>query len=332
LDTNIDIEANLMNKKNYQFLLISSILILMTMPFSTSLAHDAKDEIPQTPVTVHSVYIPVVVNSSGGRANPEDGIIINYQSLSLFDSIPDSYIQAASQLKLLFRHASVGYNISNGLDCLMNKVQPRPSSCDRYLLPNQVVYNPKYNRNNWVFEFHMPPPAQNPAWWDKYYLFQDRVDGLGPNEDYDVVGFKFGYVDGYPGSLIDDLFFNNVPDDPYPSIEDMEALEARHPDKTIMYWTMGLSRLTYIDSQSFNQQMRNYASSHHKVLVDIASIESHQPDGTPCYDNAGQGIEAICQDYTTEVNGGHLNALGMQRMAKALWVLMARIAGWNGQP
>ena len=81
--------------------------------------------------------------------------------------------------------------------------------------------------------------------------------------------------------------------------------------------------------QQFNRQMRAYAVAHNKVFMDLADIESHRPDGTACTDNEGNGIEAICQDYTNERNAGHLNALGSQRAAKAIWVLMARLAGWT---
>jgi hypothetical protein len=304
----------------------------LAFPFSISLADYPADEIPQAPDEGNLVFLPFLRGSGSGPSLPGNGILTNHQSLALFNSIPDSYIQAASRMTLIFWHASVGNNIDNGLDCLMDKIHPRPYSCDRDLLPDQIIYNSKYDRDNWVFEFHQPPPAQNPGWWDKVFLFVDRVDGFGTGQDYDVVSYKFGYVDGLPGSLIDDRFFNNISNDPYPSIEDLEALQTRHPGKFVMLWTMGLARLATPDARSFNQSMRSYANSHEKILVDIADIESHRPDGSACYDNSSQNIEALCDEYTDEINGGHLNALGMQRMAKALWIAMARVAGWNGNP
>jgi hypothetical protein len=257
-----------------------------------------------------------------------DGILVNHTSLALFDQIPVEYIQAASAIHLLFRHASVGANISNGLDCLMNKVQPRPSFCDRNLPEEDIFYDPIYNRDNWHFEIHNPPSGLNPGWERKVTLFIERVDGLGGAEDYDVVSYKFGYVDGVAGTTIDDYFYNDDPNDNHPGITDLEALEARHPDKLVVYWTMGLARLSSADSDNLNTQARTYAAANDKPLMDIAAIESHLPDGTPCYDNQNQGHEAICDEYTEELNGGHLNALGMQRMAKAYWVLVAQIAGW----
>jgi hypothetical protein len=95
--------------------------------------------------------------------------------------------------------------------------------------------------------------------------------------------------------------------------------------------------------------MREYAINNNKILFDVADIEAHDPDGNPCYDDRdgvefcgsngcenepddGQYLPAICQDYTTESNGGHLGSVsaGKIRIAKAFWVLMARIAGYDG--
>ena len=214
----------------------------------------------------------------------------------------------------------------------MNKTQPRPHFCDQGLPNDQILYNAKYDRDNWIFEFHQPPPEQNPGWYNKVGLFIERIDSLDPAEGYKYVGFKLGYVDAIPGSEIEDQFFN-YPNNTFPTIKDLEDLEARHPDITIIYWTLALGRaIGSAESDSFNQQLRAYAIEHGKILMDIADIESHTPDGAPCTDNAGQGHEAICDEYTEEINAGHLNALGSQRMAKAVWVLMARLAGWEAVP
>ncbi len=269
---------------------------------------------------------------SGAPTSSTEAIIVDHHALDQFDRIPDDYIKAASELRLLFRHASVGANIGDGLNCLMNNFSgKRPHQCDRDLPAGQVIFDQKYDRTNWTFEFHSPPPSANPGWWNKVNFFIDRINNLSPTESYDVISFKVGYVDGIPGSNIDDKFFNNNPTDNLPSVEDLETLTAAHPDKTMIWWTMGLARVVGTeDAASFNRQMRDYALAHNKVLLDIADIESHTPDGTACTDSAGAGIEAICQEYTAEAVGGHLNALGAQRMAKAVWVLMARLAGWKG--
>ena len=44
-----------------------------------------------------------------------------------------------------------------------------------------------------------------------------------------------------------------------------------------------------------------------------------------------QGYEIICSEYTTEASGGHLGSVsaGKIRVAKAIWVMLAQIAGWQ---
>ena len=97
--------------------------------------------------------------------------------------------------------------------------------------------------------------------------------------------------------------------------------------------------------------MRQWTSDNDKILFDLADILSHSPDGAPCYDNRdgvaytinsntenhpddGLNTLAICQHYTSETEGGHLGSpsAGKIRVSKAYWVLMARIAGWDGVP
>ncbi|QQS38343.1 MAG: T9SS type A sorting domain-containing protein [Ignavibacteriales bacterium] len=118
----------------------------------------------------------------------------------------------------------------------------------------------------------------------------------------------------------------------------------------MIWFTTSLARsIGSVESQSFNDQLRQYALQNDIILFDVADILSHTPWGTPCYDNRdgvaytfgsnsenypddGIEIPAICQEYTTETEGGHLGSVssGKIRVVKAFWVLMARIAGWDG--
>jgi len=255
---------------------------------------------------------------------PEGMIVADHTAVDEFDQIPRQWIEAASQISFLFRHASVGGNINDGLDCLMNAFSQRPHSCDRDLAPEEIFYSNLYDRRNWDFEYHAQSNP-NPGWWEKINLFISRVDSVG--NAYDVVGFKFGYVDDGGHSQIQDKFFSGNPNDNLPGIEDLEALEARHPNTIFMYWTMGLARSPMAGAKEFNEQMRAYAYTNRVVLLDIADIQSHRPDGSPCLSG---GIPVLCENYTQETNGGHLNARGKQRMAKAVWWIMARLAGWPG--
>ncbi|WP_448335437.1 hypothetical protein [Bellilinea sp.] len=321
-----------------------ALILLATAVFPLNVLAQTQppDEItPQD--TSYTVFLPMVRRSSTTTTptptprptiipNPQLGNIIDHTSIELFEQIPDTYIQQAARIRSLFRHASVGANIKNGLDCLRGITDQngrRPDFCDRGLSSQEILYNSKYDNRSWIFEFHSPPPGQNPGWWNKVNYFVQAVDQNA--HLYDVMSFKFGYVDAQIGSDIDNAFFSRNPRDPYPGIEDIEALMQRHPDKIIPLWTMGLAvAIGTPDSTSFNEQMREYARQNNVILMDIADILSHRPDGSPCFDNQGRGLPALCTDYTEEVNGGHLNARGSLRMAKAYWLLMAYLAGWQG--
>ena len=101
--------------------------------------------------------------------------------------------------------------------------------------------------------------------------------------------------------------------------------------------TMGLSRLQYTTSKTFNKNLRSYVTANNEVLFDIASIVSRLPNGEYCYYSRANSttplpneIPNMCDEYTDEVNGGHLNGYGKARVSQALWAFMARLAGWNG--
>ena len=104
----------------------------------------------------------------------------------------------------------------------------------------------------------------------------------------------------------------------------------------------------YAVATAFNDQLREYVRANNKILLDVADIESHDPSGQPCYDNRDgrlyatgnasenyaddrENLPALCQQYTREIDGGHLGNpdVGKIRLAKAYWIAMARIVGWK---
>jgi len=224
-----------------------------------------------------------------------------------------------------------------GLDCLANYFPDRPDparrpfSCDKDINSAEIVFDSKYDSTNWIFEPHALPNP-NPGWYNKTKYFIERIDNLDKNENFNFASYNMGYVED---QTINDHFFSNTnPDDDFPSVLDLENLELRHPDITVIWWTIALARQTDPHILDFNQNMRDYALENQKFLMDIADIESHRPDGTPCtgIDTTENptNLTAICPEYVNEVFAGHLNAYGRTRMAKAIWVMMAMLAGWDG--
>jgi hypothetical protein len=215
------------------------------------------------------------------RCSEAAATVINYSSVNQFDSLTSNQIVSASSTTFMLRRASVGGNVSDGLNALHDG-------------------DSKYNRVNFDFQ-----DRGNPGWEAKLTDFTNEV--VAQLNDFEVFSMKFCFID-YAA-------------DANSYISTMESLEASYPAKRFVWWTMPTDVADNIVAISnFNQTIRSYVSANDKILFDLASIESHQSDGTPC---TSSGTENMCAGYTSD--GGHLNATGEERAAKAFWVLIASL-------
>lgn len=284
-----------------------------------------------------------IVESSTGNVVIDHDMVDNQWDDLVADT---SMINTIKTKSFSFKHASVGANIWDGLLCLGENYALRPNYCDT----NEDGFTGDYYHSstfsvdfdgdtdiydNLSFYFHNETPVNvnpvnpNPPWYDKALYFINGVNSREAGTDFDVYSFKFGYVDGATGSIVANEYFNSASS--YTNISDVAALDSTYPTKDFVYWTMGLARtIGTTESQSFNTQMRNYAEANNKILMDIADIESHLPGGTVCLSDSGNGTEVICDAYTSETSGGHLNGLAKNRMAKAVWLMMACTNDWTG--
>jgi len=248
-------------------------------------------------------------------ARVSQAMVMDHRAVDLFNEIPNVAIASAAELRLMYRHASVGENISFGLNCLRgNFPDRRPTACS-------TLHDLKYNRDNWSFQFR-----GNPGWIEKVddFIVQTELQ----IEKFDVFTFSLGYIDGLDGGTYPII---SEPDNFRKLLFDkLEALEAAYPEKTFVLWTMPLARLGYANTQMYNEMVRNYALENNQILFDIADIESHDPLGNKIMNE--EGYDVIYQGYTDESRAGHLNTAGRERVAKAFWYLMARVSGWEGVP
>jgi hypothetical protein len=167
----------------------------------------------------------------------------------------------------------------------------------------------KYDRRNWNW-----PLFVDADWTGKLDQFVNLVET--DHDTYDVMSMKLCY-DDYTAD--------------WESYRDtMLQLESSYPDKTFVWWTMPLkndwSRIPNWCEivQDYNANVRQFALENDKILFDIADIESHDPNGNPCY----VGCESMCAEY----GDGHPREYdGTSHIAKGIWWLMARSSGWDGQ-
>jgi len=164
--------------------------------------------------------------------------------------VPEAAIANAAGLRLLLRHASVGGNISSGLDTLH-------------------AQDAKYDRSLWDFQ-----NRGNPGW-------QEKVDDLvaeaaAQASSFDVLTMKFCYIDP-------DASFTYYRDA-------LLGLEATAPSKRFVWWTIPIETSGDTARQAFNDQVRAYAAANGRLLFDIADIESHDAAGVKRTDTSGREL------------------------------------------
>ncbi len=82
-----------------------------------------------------------------------------------------------------------------------------------------------------------------------------------------------------------------------------------------------------------HQHLRNYITANGGILFDYADILSHNDAGTLATETwSGHDFPIIHPDNESGNGGAHIGENGLLRLGKATWVMMARIAGWDGQP
>jgi hypothetical protein len=248
-----------------------------------------------------------------------DALIIDHHAVTSFDAIPTEVIKSAIPNRLMFRHASVGVTINNGLDCLQGS-RTSPTECKQY-----VPY--MYDRRNWEFQLRA-----NSGWYGKIDDFKTEV--LNQADSFDCFSFKYCYLDGLDGLL-------EPCGSPYspPKVEKawnylrnaLDTLEMEYPDKVFIWWTIPLTQVGQVCTDTLNARIRSYASAKGKILFDVADIESHDAADTPR--RSPLGLQMACSEFCGEQNPGaqacHPNWTGSIRLARAFWYLMARLTGWN---
>jgi hypothetical protein len=228
------------------------------------------------------IVLNVVIISKVVEAQP---IIANHTTVDI-SGISEADIADATDLKVVIRRASVGGNISDGLDAL-------------------EVEDAKYDRSNWLFSYRGNPP------WD------EKVDDIvaftaAHTAEYNIFSMKFCWID--PNASF--TYYRDA----------MLGLESTYTDKKFIWWTMPIYRDEDGDEanrQAFNENVRNYANTNNKFLFDIADIESHNSSNVVKTDGSGN---ELAQGEWIVSDGGHLNDEGAKRVARAWWWLMVNVA------
>ncbi|MEI7554579.1 hypothetical protein [Candidatus Chlorohelix sp.] len=314
--------------KLYRYYLSVACVLLVLLSITLSACGDtaAPTSVPETTTPKNNVTKETIVSvkTTAAETVPDEtvtpnplpkvtvigsgGFAINSSAIDASNSlIPQQYLDRARNLKILFNHQSVGYNVLEGLDALAQ------SNPDRYSLTTADVEEPNwYLENNGVGGFTRGE-NEDPA--SKVAGFKELFDNEGYADRVQVAMMKFCFVDNTASaSKIWETYRNG-----------MNYLETKYPKVKFVWWTMPLMTDGNQIRDQYNKLVRDYVKANNKILFDIADIESHEPSGKAVSDN---NYLALFNDYSSD--GGHLNEQGSQRVAQAWWWLTARLTGWNG--
>ncbi len=263
--------------------------------------------------------ISLSVQAQFQKTNRNSPIIIDHQSVKEFRNIPQNFIDLAASRKLIFLHASVGSTIDNGLNCIQG-TRTHPAECKEF-----EPY--KYNRSNWKFQ-----GLEKGGWFGKCDNFTSFVNKY--IDDYDIFSFKYCYLEGlddlmepcgnpFNGEKVQNAF--NYLKNAY------ETLENNYPDKIFVIWTIPLTQTGQFCTDTLNALIRKYVNDNNMILFDIADIETFDPEEKPT--RSEQGLELAYKGYCGEQQPGakscHPNWTCSIMLAKAFWVMVAKIAGWE---
>ena len=247
------------------------------------------------------------------RSNP---IIVDHDDTDM-SVIPDHWIEQARKLSIFYGHTSHGSQLVSGLNAIGEPLPP----------------------------------------------LHEIGDDLGHVGDTSWVAPTRTYLDAHPDTkVVMWSWCGGVSDNTVEGINAylsaMSQLEVDYPDVTFVYMTGHLDGSGLEGNlHARNNQIRTYAKANNKVLFDFADIESYDPDGNEflsrlawdscAYDGDGDGLSGPNDptnwaDEWCAVHSGdplcgtcscaHSKALNCQLKGRAVWWMLARIAGWNEGP
>jgi hypothetical protein len=287
-------------------------------PALTSTAKVAvRSETSNTGVAASESPSPKAISSSAVSSVPNDSldptraagslnIIVDHSNWDWFNAQPQRTIDSVAKRRIYFAHASIGANIMDGFTAL--------NSLDSTRYPlNQKRVNGDWagsTRNGTVYE----DPRGNPDWPEKIETFETVVKSVWHNPKVDIAMYKFCYID----QAADWKVYR----------DSMSKLEALYPDTRFIYWTMPLNTNGGTEGTlraKFNQDLREWvATQNNRALFDLADIEAWGPDRThSTFQHNGLTNDCLYAGYTTD--GGHLNAMGSERVAIGLYSIFGLV-------
>ena len=254
----------------------------------------------------------------------------NKITLPSIDNVPKEHWEKLAQKKIYFGHHSVGNNILDGINALLNEHE--------YVTLNVVKTDNLTDFDAPIFAHSSVGRNLDPN--SKMEDFRDIMDS-GIGEKIDIAFFKFCFVDVRREANPRGIFSR------YRDL--MEDLESRYPDTEFIHVTVPLTspprkakaRLkeivkVFIGKPKTGDMEANLKRQRYNLLLadtysetgnvfDLALIESVNPSGFKSYfEKNREKISVLAPEYTND--GGHLIDQGKKTLAEQLLIALAGVA------
>lgn len=267
-----------------------------------------------------------------GQETPSLLIITDHTVIDLYDNIPASWINVVKTMVLHHTGLSHGRQVPHGLENLENENSTYNVEISTEGIPSgtnvlKVTRAQRTSYSSW--EDSIGP--------DRYWQGESGRDWTRR-----TMGYHIANGDTIEASLNTWCWHFRTWTESQVNdyLASMEILEAEYPEVTFIYMTDTCDSTgdTGYNRWLRNEQIRQYCIENDKVLFDFADLEAWSADGTEqnTYFHTGSGLNIPYwhDDWITDpyYSDGHINEAACTMKAKAMWWLLARIAGWDGQP